>query len=329
MPLTGIAVVGTAPEARGRGVALEMMKRCAREMHANGEALSGLYPATQRLYRLAGWEQSGHRFEIRLPLSRIGIREVELDVRSMEESDTEAVRALYASVARFQDGNLDRAPAIWNRIEYPPPTRKDRARGFVLEGENGLEGYIYLTQPLPLIPDRGKHEVVVHDMMASTPRAARRLWSMLSSYGTLANEMVWTAGPSHPMLMMLGEQPYKFSILHHWMTRVVDVKRALEGRGYSPGVRATLGLEVRDDVIEANNGQFVLEVADGVGRVSKATSMTGARVRTTVNGLAAMYTGYAPAAGLRAVGMVEGDDEGVRTAGTVFAGGAPWMTEMY
>ena len=35
------------------------------------------------------------------------------------------------------------------------------------------------------------------------------------------------------------------------------------------------------------------------------------------------------AAALRTVGFVEGDDEGVRAAGTVFAGGVPWMTDMF
>lgn len=85
--MTGIAAVGTAPEARGRGVALEMMKRCVLELREMGVPISALYPATQRLYRLAGWEQSGHRCEVRLPLARIGIRDLELDVREMEDAD--------------------------------------------------------------------------------------------------------------------------------------------------------------------------------------------------------------------------------------------------
>ncbi len=329
VPMTGIAAVGTAPEARGRGVALDMMKRCVLELHAQGVPISGLYPATQRLYRLAGWEQSGHRFEARLPLDKIGIRDLSLDVRPMEDSDREQVYELYQSVARHFDGNLDRAPIVWDRIERPPPTRVDPARAFVVEGPEGIEGYIYLTQPQPAIPNRGKHEVAVHDMLASTARGARRLWTFLSSYGTMAAEMVWFTGPCHPLLAVLSEQPYKLTINHHWMTRVVDVPRALQARGYAPGLKMSLGLEVSDDLVQSNNASFLLEISGGMGRVTKGKTLSGPRVRTTANALAAMYTGYMPAPTLRTVGMVEGDDDGMRAAAAAFAGGTPWMTDMF
>jgi predicted acetyltransferase len=329
VPMTGVAAVGTAPEARGRGVALEMMQRCVLEMQGSGVPISGLYPATQRLYRMAGWEQSGHRFEVRVPLAKIGVREREMEVRPLEEADRARVQELYRATARHFDGNLDRAPIGWDRIERPPPNRTDPARAFVVEGHGGIEGYVYLTQQPPAVPQRGNHEVAVQDMLAATPGAARRLWTFLNSYATMANEMSWYAGPCHPMLAVLNEQPYQMTLHMHWMTRVVDVAKALEARGYAPGVRAAVGIEVTDELVGANNGSFVLEVSEGVGRVTKGKNIAGPRVKTTVNGLAAMYTGYMSAAALRSVGMVEGDDEAMAALGAVFAGGVPWMTDMF
>lgn len=199
----------------------------------------------------------------------------------------------------------------------------------MVEGSAGIEGYVYLTQPTPVIPQRGRHEVAVQDMLAGTPRGARRLWTFLNSYATMASEMSWHAGPCHPMLAMLSEQPYTMTLHLHWMTRIVDVAKALKARGYAPGVRMTLGIDVVDDLVNENTGAFVLEVGDGVGRVTKGSALVGPRVRTTVNGLGALYTGYMSAAALRTVGMIEGDDEGVRAANAVFAGGAPWMTDMF
>jgi predicted acetyltransferase len=326
VPMIGISAVGTAPEARGDGVALEMMKRCVAEMHAGGGVISGLYPATQRLYRLAGWEQSGHRFEVRIPPANIGVREKSLAVRALEAGDKEAVRALYSRIARHHDGNLDRAPVGWDRIERPPPSRQDPARAFVVEGSSGIEGYVYLSQQAPVPPARGKHEVRVQDMLASTERAARRLWAFLGSYATMVTEIVWNAGPCHPMLLVLSEQPYKLSLQLHWMTRVLDVPRALEARGYSPHLRARVSIEVRDELVASNNGVFTLDVEGGRGRVTRGGTPTA---RTSVQGLAAMYTGYMPAPMLRPMGMVEGDEGALAALGSVFAGGVPWMTDMF
>jgi len=51
----------------------------------------------------------------------------------MEPSDRDAVIALYTNFARVNDGNLDRGPMAWDRIERPPPSRTDPARAFVIE----------------------------------------------------------------------------------------------------------------------------------------------------------------------------------------------------
>lgn len=326
VPMIGISAVGVAPEARGGGVALDMMRECVREMHAMGGVISGLYPATQRLYRLAGWEQSGHRFQTKIAPGSIGIRAQEMEVRPLEPGDREAVRSLYCSVAQHADGNLDRGALSWDRIERPPPGRQDPARAFVVLGDSGIEGYVYLSQAAGAPHLRGKHEVHVHDMCAGTERAARRLWAFLASYATMVTDVVWYVGPCHPMLMMLGEQPYTMVHHMHWMTRIVDVARALEARGYAPGLRAKVGIEVGDDLLETNNGVFTLEVEDGRGHVTRGGT---AGVRTSVQGLAAMYTGYMSPHVLRTCGGVEGDGGSLTTLGSVCAGGVPWMVDMF
>lgn len=329
VPMTGISAVGAAPEARGHGAATELMRRTILELHESGVAISTLYPATQRLYRLAGYEQAGHRFEVRLPLQSLGARERSLGVRPMEEGDTGSVRAMYRRAAHDRNGNLDRAPIGWDRIERPPPTRVEPARAFVIEGEEGVEGYVYLTQVAPAGPTWGKHEVHVHDMGAATPGAARRVWSFLAGYATMASDVLCYMGPAHSLLMVLSEQPYRMTHQSHWMTRIVDVEKAITARGYARGLHARFALEVSDPIVGANNGVFVVDVGDGSARVTRGGAGGAPVLRATINGLASLYTGFMPAASLRMIGMVEGDDEAVRVAGEVFAGGAAWMSDMF
>src|SRR5207237_6924934 len=71
VPCAGIAGVGIAPELRGRGLATQMMRRALLDLAQDGPPLSCLYPATLELYRRAGYEVAGGRYEVRVPCSAL------------------------------------------------------------------------------------------------------------------------------------------------------------------------------------------------------------------------------------------------------------------
>ena len=74
VPMVGISLVGVAPEYRDPGAAAQLMKATVQGSHAEGVALSTLYPATQPLYRSAGYEQAGNYYELRIPTKSIRVR---------------------------------------------------------------------------------------------------------------------------------------------------------------------------------------------------------------------------------------------------------------
>ncbi len=339
VPMWGVAAVGVAPEARGRGVATELMRRALAEMHGHAVPISTLYPAIQRLYRAVGYEQAGHRYEVRLPLHRVGRRSHEPSsagarVRPMVDADRAPVQALYRFVSRNFDGNLDRSAVIWDRIERPPPTRTEPARAFVVEDEAGtMQGYVFLSQHLPAIPIGGRHEVQVHDMACTTGTAGRALWSFLAGYATMAPEMTWCCGPCHHLLMMLPEQIYRPTLKDHWMVRITNVRAALAARGYGAPVRGSLRLEVHDAVIAPNNGAYTLRVEGGEAEVTAEkgsdTGRAPGTIRLGITALAGLYTGFVSPWALRAIGELEGDDDAVGVAAAIFAGSTPWMTDHF
>ncbi len=81
VPMMGIAAVGIAPQYRGTGAAIALMQHTLNELHAKGIPISALYPATQRLYRKAGYEQGGNRCSWEIPTASIQIREQPLPVQ--------------------------------------------------------------------------------------------------------------------------------------------------------------------------------------------------------------------------------------------------------
>ena len=129
VPMAGIAAVGVSPEVRGKGAATRLLRGMMEEIRSEGAAISTLYPATQPLYRKAGYEQAGGRFEIRLSPKAIAYRERDLEMRPILDADRDAVIALYGEHARSRNGTLDRNGYIWSRVVAP---RGESARGFLV-----------------------------------------------------------------------------------------------------------------------------------------------------------------------------------------------------
>ncbi len=321
VPLIGIAGVGVAPEGRGRGVAGRMMAAAMQEMHAEGAALSGLYPATQPLYQRVGYEQAGHRFEIRLPVRSIDCREKSLSIRPIEDADEAKVRACYTAFARAHDGPLDRGPYIWNRVKT---FRENVYHGFAACNESGeIEGYLYINQQRR---PEGTQDLSLTDLVFSTARAGRRLLTLLEDFSSIAIDVTFCGGPLHPALYLLAEQRYTISLKHFWMLRVIDVKRAFEARGYPASNRGQAHLDVRDETIPANTGRWTITVEGGRASVAK-----GGRgdLRLDARTLAPLFSGYLSAVQLAQLGKIEGDSAAVAAASAVFPTGTPWMSDMY
>ena len=326
VPMLGIAGVAVAPESRGGGLARRLMEESTREAAAEGTALACLYASTQSLYRLAGYEQAGHACRVSIPIATIGIRERGPVVEALTEADAPAIRACYDRFAACFPGTLARTGYIWGRI------RKNRGETFeafgIRDGAGGLSGYVFLTQRRR--PETGRHDVGLSDAAFDTPAAGRRLLGFLADFATMGEEVQFQAGPTHPWLMMLPQQRYRVERKEYWMLRVVEVERALLERGYAPGVRAEIGLDVEDELVPKNHGRFTLRVEDGRATVERGGGAArDGVVRVPVRGLAALYSGYMPAEALALGGCLEGEPRALAVAGAVFGGGTPWMGDFF
>ena len=322
VPCTGISAVAVAPEHRSRGIAAEMMRTALEEARHDGVPLSSLYPATFPVYRAAGYECAGNRFVYRVPLGSIGPGGREPDVREATLDDHATLRAFYDARARCLNGAVERTRYFWTRIFEP---FGEEARTYLVTGDDGPEGYVvvsYKPTPGPLAPN----ELPVRDAVARTPGAARRILRLLGDHRSVARTATLAAGPGDPLLLQLREERLEVAELQRWMLRIVDVRGALERRGWSPHVRGELPLDVRDDLLRDNARRWVLEVAGGRAQVREGGS--GAVV-LDVRGLAALYAGFMPAEELRVAGLCEGNDADVAKASALFAGPAPWLADFF
>lgn len=328
--MTGVAGVAVSPDARGSGIATHMMAESLREMRAGGAAISTLYPATQPVYRKVGYEQAGALWQYSLEPSRLrGVKESQLQIVPITKDDRARIEPGYREFAQSRDGFLDRHDYIWDRVYTP---RGKTAHGWAFVDGDTVEGCVFTVRQSEEKPV--KRSMPISDMWMNTPRAARRILAFLSDHASVIREMTFHGPCPHPLLMVAQEQIAATRVKDYWMTRIVDVAKALEERGYPAGISASLTIEVADDLLEENRGVYRLSVDDGAGRVERATpGAAGARggsVRADIRDLASMYCGFmTPHALAATTGRVSGDARGLATLGALFAGGMSCMADPF
>ncbi|MCK6546963.1 GNAT family N-acetyltransferase [Myxococcota bacterium] len=318
----GFAGVAVAPERRGGGYGRAMMAATLREARAAGWAVSTLYASTQTFYRTLGYEAAGGFYEATLPMDAIDVRSSDGEIVPLTKADQPRLAPLERRIV--QHGNLDRGPYVWARTMSP---RLEDTTIFGISFDGALEGYVMMKAEWR--PGAPYHELRVTDVVGTTPRAMRRAWSFLSDHRAMARTLTMPVAPHDPFLTLLGEHRAAVKLVEHWMLRVLDVRAAFEGRGYSVEKRRVLVLDVTDDLIPESSGLHTLVVEDGRATLEPGGTDAAPHLRVSARGLAPLLTNYQPASTLARMGLVEGGADALETADRIFEGRSPFMRDFF
>jgi len=327
--MTGVHAVAIAPEARGAGAGRELLAAAIDELAApGGPALAALYPATQPVYRAVGFEQAGTFTRYRVPIASLPVGPHGLEVERVPAGAAAASDLLgdvYGRIARGENGFVDRTPWFWQRVIEP---LREETAAFCVREAGAVTGYAVLrrrwdTRGHPTI------DLECREMLAETPAAARRLWTLMADERSLARALLVTGPPAPADQLALAEQAAEVEWQIRWMLRVLDVETALAGRGYAGGVERHVALEVDDDRIARNRDVFALEVSGGRGAVRRGAVGARGVVRIDIRGLAALYSGYLSAEQLARAGLASGPADALASMTAVFAGPAPWLGDIF
>ena len=327
VPMVGIAGVSVAPETRGEGVATEMMKACVRELHAEGWPISALYPSTQPLYRKVGYEQVSHRFMISVPIGRLSTNISHIKgwtVRPLDDREFGAVQKIYGQFASAWPGMLDRSEYCWTRLRK---WRGQEYRGFGAFSPGGeLCGYLYMAQTRK--PETGRFDVAISDIGWIDQDAARRLLMFIADFTTMGDDCVFQGGVSHPLCNYIHHNIYQMRLRDPWMLRIIDVRKAIESRGYSQGLDLCSTIKVVDDIVPQNCRVWQIRIADGKGRAVQ-TGEVGAVCEIDICTFAQIWSGYLSVQQAVALERVNGDPAQLFQLAPAFAGPTPWMTDFF
>jgi len=318
--MTGIASVGVAPEQRGTGTAFVLLQQMLQELYETGVAISVLYPATQRLYRKVGYEQGGTYNRWSIATAEIQMRERLLPVHPVESITIETFANLQQQQAQQHNGNLDRHPAIWQGFL---DTEADQPLYAYFIGDvDRPQGYVIFSQKRA----NGEATLRIRDWSVLSVAAGKSLWTFLADHRSMVDKIYWRSAAIDPLALLLPEQSPKLESSMKWMLRIVNVRSALEQRGYPAEIETELHFDIHDDLLANNHGKFILFVSQGRGYVTPGG--TGA-IKLGIRGLAALYSGLYSPHQLQLVGFLGGSEATLNLASRVFSGSSPWLPDFF
>ncbi len=317
----GIAGVAIGPESKGQGLASKMMAESLAEQHAAGFAVSALYPSTAALYRSVGYEFAGTRLRWTVRFADFPRPTSATEVRPMRDGDLEFVESCAKERAATEHGHMERGTYLWRRALEP---KGQRASGWIFGSHANPEGYAVLHTPKAHEGDFETLELA--DWGARTPAAFEGLAGLLAGYGTVWKKLSWYGSPGDPLFLRLREHRFEAEVSESWMLRLVDAPKALAARGYPAGLHADLELQIEDPILSQNSGNFLLRVVGGRAKLEPGGA---GKLRASIGGLSALFSGYASAEHLALLGQVSGDAETLRRATGMFASPPPNLLEFF
>lgn len=316
--VSGIATLGVAPTARGRGVASELLTHLHEVARARSDAAIILYPFRQAFYKRLDYAGASPYRRLRfrpqaIPWSASASASVALRLRAATGRDRRAMASCWDAAAAARTGELVRAERAWDaRLAH------ERRTWLVVEGENGVEGYVAWTVTKP---DSFVETTMVVDELASiSDRARQSLWAAVGAQGAQVatvqadvpedDPMVYALDDARPSASAEAQVEHPLGVLACGpMLRVVDPATALTARGW--GESGALVLQIGERRLE-------LRTRDGRGTVRETQAEPDLRLDART--LAAIaYGGMRVVSAARLGWVVARESRAVSVADKIFA----------
>ena len=202
-----------------------------------------------------------------------------------------------------------------------PFNRQEKVYTYLLGSTEKPQGYILFSKKRT-----GNEKILqVRDWVLLTAAAIRRFWSFLADHRSHIDTIQWQGSPINALLLALPEQSAQLETIQSWMLRIVDVKQALEQRGYPSNKQTELHFEIQDDLLPENRGKFILSVANGKGQISRGGK---GELKVKIRGLAPLYTGLLTAHQLQLAGLLTAPENILSLTTQLFMGSLPWMPDI-
>lgn len=321
LPIAGVASVGIAPEARGKGVGTALMHHLHDLARARGKVATALFPFREGFYARLGYGKTSPSLHLECaPAALKGLRGT-CPVRAAVGPDRDRIISLHDRLTQSGLGRIRRSDATWNKLFL-------NERRYLLVAERGDELVGFTAVIFEQEEAHGRVTLRVQDFLASDYDAERSLLAALGNQ----RDQVYRAWLEVPYGSHLPETLVDIDALRpgtrNWehpvgklttgaMVRVLDFSALL---ALLPLERnGTLALHVKDE-----DATYTVAMKDGERSVAKLAGRNPDALSTSAAGASSLLVGGISAISLSAAGQAEGTDEALLRA-SEFVGSAPFF----
>ncbi|MBK8169699.1 MAG: GNAT family N-acetyltransferase [Sandaracinaceae bacterium] len=291
----GIASVGVAPEARGKGVARALMSALLAELQQRQTPLCLLYPFRHHFYGKLGFATVSEVKRVRIPTGALPTQPNDIVLRAATRPEDFALaRRCYERYAEQHTGLIVRRETLWRAL-------------FTLEGRHltlattpggevvgySMHGYLWPPEGMP-------QEIDVMEMIAETDSARLALYGFFKRQRDQSSYVRLLLDARDPLLAFVDEPrsasfdairtliPIAGEVGAGAMLRMIDIPHALTARGYLRDGALSLRIHDRDTKAPLFSGTLRVEK----GRAQIQPGALGPTLATDVATLTQLYAGY-------------------------------------
>jgi predicted acetyltransferase len=334
VPCAGIVAVGVLPTHRRRGVLRTLMRTQVDDIHEQGQPVAYLWASEGSIYQRFGYGLGSFMcsFDIRrtdIPF----VRPLEPRGRMRLVDKDEAMKimpSVYETVRARRPGFVSRDEHVWNDLFRDPEHEREGGTPlfYAVYETDSVEGYVAYRAKEEWAPSIGPNStVMLEELMSSTDEAYAVLWRYLLDLDLVRRVKGFRRPIDEPLVhMILEPRAVDLSVRDGTWLRLVDVRAALEARGY--GGEGRLVLDVRDEFCSWNEGRWELESSPEGGSVRRSDADPDLTLQ--VDDLAAVYLGAVSPSSLSRALRVKGSSEAIARADAMFATAeAPWCPHIF
>lgn len=259
IPVAYIVGVATHPEARRGGIGKELLASSLHVLRERGHGLSILMPSKAGFYQPYGWDLYCHQQIHRLPLE--SLRTLTSKSLSYEFVDSvnswEELDKVYRSYTKGLSGYAVRSEADWKRL-----LGSILAEGaYIVLAKYGEDPVGYAFYRL------GAPEIMVSELLYTTREAQKALLGYLYNHRSQGESIRWNEGSRNNGYIFYPDGKSGNELLPFMMSRIVDVKAAVESIPVDPSVIGNVRISVQDPLVEWNHSLFSWHFEGGATKV--------------------------------------------------------------
>ena len=307
LPISYMVGVATDPIVRRSGVGKKLLKAALGELKERGQGLTILMPSSAGFYQNYGWDLYAHQWVQTMKLDELAPLLKKLDktlsfgmLRSPRE--WKRLAGVYETYTKPLSGYAVRKEKEWVRL-LESIFAEGVQVGYVKNDSGQLEGYCFYRL--------GDPEIAVSEFVYTTRRAQKALLNFLYNHRSQGESVRWNEGMIDQGYIFHSDGKTGHSTMPFMMSRIVDVKLAMESIPVQVALEGAIQFGVKDTLCEWNHGTYVVSYKEGKAQVVKHKEHVdiNAKLVFSVGALSLLLMGRMSATELAFEDTLEGPDD--------------------